>query len=347
MEFIQPEQEIYINVPQQDKIVQPQNEEINTDLIPKQQEEEEDVKEEINTDFIPKQEEEEEDDNDDNLISFKNMNKIRRQQKERIRKEKIKEEEKKRRKKEIEPPLEILHSLEQPQIQEEKIQYNIEPQQIPILQEKIQYNLNPQQIPNLEPGEILEPEQIQNLEPGEILEEGEIARTVKEIKDDEERLKKEIEDRERERRIKERKERMERRQQEKKLEERIRAISQEKGYRTDDDDLLSLSEYKKIPKREGKKRKKEVIGEKRERRPIIHKSQSKVVKPKPIVIKDPDSKILKKKIPPLVRTEQGGYGPSEPSYTSYSELVKEGIINDPDYLEGLKKKEDLNKKKKK
>ena len=328
MEFIQPEQEIYINVPQQDKIVQPQNEEINTDLIPKQQEEEED-------------------DNDDNLISFKNMNKIRRQQKERIRKEKIKEEEKKRRKKEIEPPLEILHSLEQPQIQEEKIQYNIEPQQIPILQEKIQYNLNPQQIPNLEPGEILEPEQIQNLEPGEILEEGEIARTVKEIKDDEERLKKEIEDRERERRIKERKERMERRQQEKKLEERIRAISQEKGYRTDDDDLLSLSEYKKIPKIEGKKRKKEVIGEKRERRPIIHKSQSKVVKPKPIVIKDPDSKILKKKIPPLVRTEQGGYGPSEPSYTSYSELVKEGIINDPDYLEGLKKKEDLNKKKKK
>ena len=136
---------------------------------------------------------------------------------------------------------------------------------------------------------------------------------------------------------------MEKRQQEKKLFERIRAISQERGYRTDDENLLSLdlSEYRKVPKIEKKARKEERIGEKRER-PIIHRSKSKVV-----VIKDPDNKILKKKIPPLVMTEENRYGPSEPSYTSYSELVREGIIDNPDYLEELKKKESLNKKKKK
>lgn len=151
---------------------------------------------------------------------------------------------------------------------------------------------------------------------------------------------------------------MQKRKQEEKLLKRVRAISQERGYRDDDDDLLSLTlaEYKE-PKIEKEIKKIEKIGEKRER-PVIHRSKSKVVKPsksiskvvrpsRSILIKDPDNKVIKKKIPALVMTEEKRYGPSEPSYTSYSELVKEGIINDPDYLKGLKKKEDLNKKKKK
>lgn len=143
---------------------------------------------------------------------------------------------------------------------------------------------------------------------------------------------------------------MQKRKQEERLLKRVRAISQERGYRDDDDDLLSLTlaEYRE-PKTEKEIKKIEKIGEKRER-PVIHRNKSKDIRSirasKSILIKDPDNKVIKKKIPGLVMTEGKRYGPSE-SYASYSELVKEGIINDPEYLKGLKKKEDLNKKKKK
>lgn len=272
-------------------------------------EEQEDEKQDVNREILEEeQRRQEEEENEDNDIQKARINiNKRRQQKEKIRKEQIKQEERRRRKNEIEPPLVIPYNLEQ------------------------QLNLEPQQIKNLEPGEI--------------------ARTEQEVQNDEEKIKKEMEDKEKEKKKKERIERKEKKEQEKKLMKRIREISKERGYKDDDEDLLSLSltEYREQPKTEIKKGKEEKIGEKRER-PIIHKNKSKgsrLVGTKSILIKNPDNKLIKKKIPPLVRTEQNKYGPSEQSYTSYSELVKEGIINDPDYLEGLKKKESLNKKKKK
>lgn len=357
------------NEPLLDKVintenVQPELEEINTDMKPQELEqinvnvredikeeqkvEEEDEKQDVNKEILEKEQKEDEEEEEDNrnFNIFRNINK-RRQKKEQMRKEQIKQEERIKRKKSIEPPLNIPYNLYNPEPQpEEQIKYNPEPQP----EEQIN-------IPEEQPEKIIEPEQPQiQYNPEEQPEPGEIPRTIQEIKDDNEKIQKEIENREKERKIKERKERREQSKQKERLMKRIRAISQERGYRDDDENLLSLSLSERIPKKEKKEegRGRERIGEKRERpkKVIIQKSKSKVVKlVKPIIVKDPDNKLIKKKYPSLVMTEENRYGPPPESYESFSELVREGIIDKPDYLEELKKKdlkkEDFMKKKKK